>query len=156
VLIIITSPSPCSSSFKVPQGQDCEITIQGTRPGIDSAKRMLIDIIQMGSNHPYAGGEGAASVVSQQGMIQQQPTGMYAPPTGGVAYMQPQYMPQPSYPYPMYAPMQYPQYPGYVGVAPMVNTNPPVTWKSAFAPDGQPYYYNDRGETTWEKPAGFL
>jgi len=45
----------------VPPGRDCEITILGSRPGIDIAKRILMDIIQMGSNHPYAGGEGAAS-----------------------------------------------------------------------------------------------
>lgn len=28
--------------------------------------------------------------------------------------------------------------------------------KSAIASDGQPYYYNDKGETTWDKPPGFL
>lgn len=33
---------------------------------------------------------------------------------------------------------------------------PPVSdWKSASAPDGQVYYYNERtGETTWNKPPG--
>jgi hypothetical protein len=29
-------------------------------------------------------------------------------------------------------------------------------WKSATAPDGQVYYYNERtGETQWEKPMGY-
>lgn len=42
----------------VPQGRDCEITIKGTRKGIDQAKKMLNDIISMGPNHPYAGGRG--------------------------------------------------------------------------------------------------
>ena len=40
----------------VPQGQDCQITLRGSREGIEMAKRMLQDIIELGSNHPYAGG----------------------------------------------------------------------------------------------------
>jgi len=43
---------------EVPHGQDCEITIKGSRQGIDTAKQMLTEIIQMGPNHPYAGGGG--------------------------------------------------------------------------------------------------
>jgi hypothetical protein len=32
---------------------------------------------------------------------------------------------------------------------------PVSDWKSATAPDGQVYYYNERtGETTWQKPHG--
>ena len=42
----------------VPPGQDCEITLRGTRAGIESAKKMLNDVIQMGPAHPYAGGGG--------------------------------------------------------------------------------------------------
>jgi len=42
----------------VPPGQDCEITIKGSRQGIESVKRMLSDIIELGPNHPYAGGGG--------------------------------------------------------------------------------------------------
>lgn len=40
----------------VPAGQDCQISIKGSRRGIDSAKQMLREIIDMGPNHPYAGG----------------------------------------------------------------------------------------------------
>jgi len=42
----------------VPPGQDCEVTLKGTRQGIESAKQMLNEIIEMGPNHPYAGGQG--------------------------------------------------------------------------------------------------
>lgn len=42
----------------VQPGHDCEITIKGPRQGVESAKQMLTDIIQMGPNHPYAGGGG--------------------------------------------------------------------------------------------------
>jgi len=45
----------------VPPGQDCEVTLKGSRQGIDTAKRMLTDIIEQGPNHPYAGGGGGAS-----------------------------------------------------------------------------------------------
>jgi len=40
----------------VPPGQDCQITIRGARQGIENTKRMLMEIIEMGPNHPYAGG----------------------------------------------------------------------------------------------------
>lgn len=49
----------------VPPGQDCDITIKGPRQGIESAKKMLIEIIEMGPNHPHAGGGGSG--VSRQG-----------------------------------------------------------------------------------------
>ena len=42
----------------VPHGQDCEITIKGSRQGIENVKQMLREIIEMGPNHPYAGGQG--------------------------------------------------------------------------------------------------
>lgn len=42
----------------VSPGQDCEITIKGSRQGIESVKQMLREIIEMGPNHPYAGGQG--------------------------------------------------------------------------------------------------
>ena len=28
-------------------------------------------------------------------------------------------------------------------------------WKETTAPDGRTYYFNDKGETSWEKPPGF-
>jgi far upstream element-binding protein len=40
----------------VPLGQDCEVSIKGSRQGIELAKQMLREIIDMGPNHPYAGG----------------------------------------------------------------------------------------------------
>ena len=40
----------------VPPGRDCEITIRGTRQGIEMVKQMLREIIEIGPNHPYAGG----------------------------------------------------------------------------------------------------
>jgi rRNA processing protein Krr1/Pno1 len=40
----------------VPAGQDCQISLKGSRRGIDMAKQMLREIIDLGPNHPYAGG----------------------------------------------------------------------------------------------------
>jgi far upstream element-binding protein len=45
----------------VPPGQDCEISIKGSRQGIEMAKGMLRDIIEMGPDHPYAGGTGGGA-----------------------------------------------------------------------------------------------
>ena len=42
----------------VPHGRDCEISLRGSRQGIDMAKNMLREIIETGPNHPYAGGGG--------------------------------------------------------------------------------------------------
>jgi predicted RNA-binding protein YlqC (UPF0109 family) len=42
----------------VPPGRDCEITIRGARQGIEMVKQMLREIIEIGPNHPYAGGGG--------------------------------------------------------------------------------------------------
>jgi hypothetical protein len=39
----------------VAPGQDCEITMRGARQGIDMAKQMLQEIIEIGPNHPYQG-----------------------------------------------------------------------------------------------------
>jgi rRNA processing protein Krr1/Pno1 len=43
----------------VPPGQECEITIKGPRQGIESAKAMIQEIIEVGPQHPYAGGTDA-------------------------------------------------------------------------------------------------
>jgi rRNA processing protein Krr1/Pno1 len=40
----------------VPPGQECEISIRGSRQGVEMAKQMLREIIEIGPNHPYAGG----------------------------------------------------------------------------------------------------
>jgi rRNA processing protein Krr1/Pno1 len=46
---------------QVPAGQDCEIRIRGSPQGIEMAKQMLREIIEVGPAHPYAGGAGGAS-----------------------------------------------------------------------------------------------
>lgn len=61
----------------VPQGRDCEITIKGSRKGIERAKQMLNDIISMGPNHPYAGGQGGGN------------TGYSSQQYGGTSYSNP-------------------------------------------------------------------
>ena len=48
----------------VPAGQDCQISIKGSRSGIEMAKQMLREIIEMGPNHPYAGGRELATLMS--------------------------------------------------------------------------------------------
>jgi far upstream element-binding protein len=45
----------------VPPGSDCIITIKGFRQSIEMAKQMLREIIEMGPDHPYAGGGGRKS-----------------------------------------------------------------------------------------------
>lgn len=142
----------------VPQGQDCQITLRGSREGIEMAKRMLQDIIELGSNHPYAGGHGQFGV-GQQGADQgyQQPAygyghpgqhpQMYAQQPYGMAPMQ--YGGQPGYSQPQTYPTQ--QY----GVPHGAPQAPPSPWKAATAADGQVYYYNQiTQETQWDRPAG--
>lgn len=41
---------------QVPVGMDCQISMKGSRQGIDTAKQMVQEIIELGSQHPYAGG----------------------------------------------------------------------------------------------------
>jgi len=55
--------SGCSIHLNDAQmGQDCQIIIKGTREGIEMAKKMFRDIVEMGSNHPYAGGRELSSL----------------------------------------------------------------------------------------------
>jgi hypothetical protein len=78
----------------VPPGKDCEITVKGTRQGIDMAKAMIQEIIEVGPHHPYAGGMenyGTKNVGGYHG-------GSYAP-------QHPQHQPQPQ----QYNPYQQPQ-----------------------------------------------
>mmetsp|Transcript_401 Transcript_401/g.656 ORF Transcript_401/g.656 Transcript_401/m.656 type:complete len:634 (-) Transcript_401:1443-3344(-) len=144
----------------VPPGRDCEITIRGTRQGIEMAKQMLREIIEIGPNHPYAGGQSYGGGYQQggYGMQQQQPYGYgrYDQQQAyGQAYGQSsgyQGGGPPAQQYAQAAPYQAPPQAPY-GVPPAA---PPVSeWKTATAPDGQVYYYNERsGETTWQKPPG--
>lgn len=174
----------------VPPGQDCEITLKGTRSAIEAAKQMIKDIIEMGPQHPYAGGADTYGT-SAAGSYQPAPVMQSAPQSFGFqqgfdqTYGQPTYNPpstyiqapygQPSMPtqtYPGYNSQQQ-QYPIYaqqpmtavqtyqpqIPIPPQQPKAPPPTqpspWKTATAPDGQIYYYNERtGGTQWEKPAG--
>lgn len=56
----IQKRSGCNIQIKqnVPAGQDCVVNVRGSRQDIENAREMLIDIIEMGSSHPYAGGNG--------------------------------------------------------------------------------------------------
>ena len=167
----------------VPPGQDCEITIKGSRQGIDSVKRMLSDIIQMGPNHPYAGGGGSrqqggysqptGTYGQQQGYYNnqytQQPQTHYAVqpqpqygqpqqqqvPVYGNAYQQQPYVYQQQQPYGQQQQYGQPQPYGQPPPPQQYGYQQPSPWKTATAPDGQTYYYNEKtGATTWEKPAG--
>jgi rRNA processing protein Krr1/Pno1 len=75
----------------VPMGQDCEVHIKGVRQGVENAKQMLNEIIQMGPNHPYAGGRGGGSGGSSGGGgygQQQGGGGGYGQQQGGGGYGQ--------------------------------------------------------------------
>jgi len=173
----------------VSPGQDCEITIKGPRSGIESAKSMLNEIIQMGPNHPYAGGGGSGGGGDQskryggfqqggygQQSYGQQPAGQHYGHAGGygqqAAYG---YGQQQQQAYGQQATQQYGQQPNpnpyqqnyaqygqqaQAGQASGMMPNGGMAqampqWKTATAPDGQTYYYNEKtGETSWDKPMG--
>jgi KH domain/WW domain len=103
----------------VPPGQDCEITLRGTRQSIELAKSMIGEIQTLGPNHPYAGGNGG------------QPSDPYAG-AGYTGYDQSQgyggYQQQPP------QPVQ-PQYGGYGGYGQQPNQPAPGLMS---APYGQP------------------
>mmetsp|Transcript_22500 Transcript_22500/g.31726 ORF Transcript_22500/g.31726 Transcript_22500/m.31726 type:complete len:628 (-) Transcript_22500:732-2615(-) len=173
----------------VPPGYDCQITLKGPRQGIESAKMMLTDIIQMGPNHPYAGGGGAGAgaggsssngvggglgvavggggndMMHNNGYRQHGGYGQqhqyhqpaihhhgqpgYGQQGYGQTYGQPHF--QQGQPYHQ----QYGGYPPQPLPGMPVNMNQQPMWKTATAPDGQTYYYNEKtGETSWEKPPG--
>lgn len=140
----------------VPPGQDCEISIRGSRQGIEMAKQMLREIIEIGPNHPYAGGNGGGyGGYGQQNQnnygYQQQQQASY----GHQGYGQSAYGHQGGYQTQAYQQPQTAQYQGSYGAPNVPAPPPPSLWKSATAPDGQIYYYNERtGETQWEKPIG--
>lgn len=152
---------------QVPAGMDCQISLKGSRQGIDTAKQMIQEIIELGSQHPYAGGHGAKNQYGglqgyqqqsyNQGAYANQAYGQGAYPT--LAQQQPysqQYgMPQQQYygGQPMYQQQQpYQAQPAYGGVAMPPAASP---WRTATSADGQIYYYNSiTNETSWDKPPG--
>ncbi|CAJ1966673.1 unnamed protein product [Cylindrotheca closterium] len=145
----------------VAPGQDCEITIKGSRQGIEMAKQMLREIIEIGPNHPYAGGNYFAGGQQQGGYgggYQQQSQGGYQQGYGqGGSYGQQQGYQAGGYggyQASAYGQPQASPYASYGG-APQAAAPVVSDWKSATAPDGQVYYYNQRtGETQWNKPIG--
>ena len=167
----------------VAPGQDCVITINGPSHGVDVAKGMLQDIIEMGPIHPYAGGS-----VDHQQQQQQQNGGGY-----GYGYQQPAYgqppggygQPPSGYGQPPggygQPPSGYGQPPGGYGQPPGGYAQPPSGYgqppggyaqppmdslpyppppaasggQTATSPDGETYYYSSKtGKTSWDKPPG--
>jgi len=144
----------------VPAGHDCQISIKGSRDGIEMAKGMLQDIVELGSNHPYAGGHGQFGrhqQGGQQGYQQSSYTSSYGSQGQSQVYSQQQYgMPQQQYGgQPMYQQQQPYQQQGQYGMQPGVPQAQQSPWRAATAADGQIYYYNQiTQETQWERPAG--
>jgi far upstream element-binding protein len=162
----------------VAPGQDCEISLKGTRQAIEMAKAMIQEIIDVGPQHPYAGGMDSYSGPASGGgggggyhgayAQQQYPPYQQQQQQQGyeqAAYGQAAYMPQGGgYGQPPLQVMgggyghqqpQHSQYGGYLAPHQPVAPLPVSAWKAATAPDGQIYYYNERtGETQWDKPAG--
>jgi rRNA processing protein Krr1/Pno1 len=151
---------------QVPMGMDCQISIKGSRQGIDTAKQMIQEIIELGSQHPYAGGHGSRNQYGGQQAYQQQTynQGGYAnqaysgysnPAQQPQSYNQQYGMPQQQYygAQPMYQQQPYQAaQPAYGAVA-----SPPAAspWRTATSADGQMYYYNSlTNETSWDKPPG--
>jgi len=159
---------------EVPHGQDCEISIKGSRQGIEIVKTMLREIIEMGPNHPYAGGAGApqtnyaATVVAgyqQSGYSQAPPMQAYpyqqaaaqpspyggaygyaAPPYQAAPYGQPDMAAYGQVPSQPYGMPAYQQLPQQYAQPPMQQAPPPpaAVWRAANTVDGQTYYYNEK------------
>mmetsp|Transcript_3623 Transcript_3623/g.5391 ORF Transcript_3623/g.5391 Transcript_3623/m.5391 type:complete len:593 (-) Transcript_3623:758-2536(-) len=155
----------------VPQGQDCQITVKGSRQGIELAKQMLKEVIEMGPGHSYAGGRQQQSYGQQQQYAPQQqvayPQQAAAASTGYAQhyqqYQQQAYGQQAAVAYGQQQPQQqYTQaaYGAYSAASLYPMAGPSVVvqesqWKTATAGDGQVYYYNEKtGESQWEKPPG--
>lgn len=150
----------------VPPGQDCLITIRGSRQAIDTAKTMLTQIVEMGPDHPYQGahgsrfqqqgdsrggppgnGYGGQQQYYQQYQSQQAAAayGSYGQAPQGYQQFQAQPYAQQAYPTSQYG-AQPP--PSQGGSGPSTSV-----WKTATASDGQVYYYNtETGATQWDKP----
>ena len=127
----------------VPAGQDCEITIKGPRHGIESVKKMLSDIIELGPNHPYAGGGGSRQQGGGYGQ-QQNTYGQYGHHQQQLQQQQNAYgqygQPQPSYgiqPQQQYGQPQLQQPPVYGGYQPQQQ---------------QPYGYQAPQQYTQQQP----
>lgn len=144
---------------EVPQGHDCQITIKGPRESVDNAKQMLTEIIQMGPNHPYAGGGGYPPHQCGQQLQQLAPQQQMSHEYFQSAYGQQPYPPAYGQSHPHQTGMKYTQPPGgYLqhsvsGIPGDINQESP--WKAAIAPNGQTYYYNSNtGETSWQRQPG--
>ncbi len=131
----------------VPPGQDCEITIKGTRQGIDSVKRMLTDIIELGPNHPYAGGGGNGG--RQQGGYGQQMNSYAQQQQGYYAQPQQNYAQQPQYG--IQAQQQY----GNVQPQPQQQQVPVYGGAYQQQPQTQPYAYQQPPQQYGQQPYGY-
>jgi len=155
-----------------PAGENCQITITGSRQGVDTAKRMLYEIIETGANHPYAGGSSQGGQlgnaqgrhqsfeqqpyhqmsVANQSYQQQGNSHRYDGGSQQQNLRQSTYQPQP------YQSQPYQSHHGYRHA--LQNDAPApggqaYPWRSASAGDGQIYYYNQiTQETQWDRPAG--
>lgn len=144
----------------VPAGLDCQISIKGSRRGIQMAKLMLQEIIELGPNHPYAGGRGQFSRIQERGHQGHQQ------PYQQTGYVNQGYQASPQYSHQQYglpqaqygAQQQHPPHPIQDQHYGIPNTPAqPFPWRAATAADGQVYYYNQiTQETQWERPAGML
>eukprot|EP00571_Detonula_confervacea_P016774 CAMPEP_0172298140 /NCGR_PEP_ID=MMETSP1058-20130122/920_1 /TAXON_ID=83371 /ORGANISM="Detonula confervacea, Strain CCMP 353" /LENGTH=599 /DNA_ID=CAMNT_0013007383 /DNA_START=32 /DNA_END=1831 /DNA_ORIENTATION=+ len=142
----------------VPTGQDCQVSIKGSRQGIEMAKQMLQEIIELGPNHPYAGGHGQFGNIQGGQQSYQQQSYRYADQGyQPQVYSHRQYaLPQQQFGgQPVY--QQQPQQGHQYGV--QLDAHIPVgqasPWRAASAADGQIYYYNQMTqETQWDRPSG--
>lgn len=147
----------------VPTGQDCQVSIKGSRQGIDMAKQMLQEIIELGPNHPYAGGHGQyGSAQGVQQSYQQQSHHQfnfayqqYQPPGHPhrlYGRLQPQFGEQSVYTQP-YHPRE--NHPNGIQLDAHIPAGQAYPWRAASAADGQIYYYNQiTQETQWDRPTG--
>jgi len=111
----------------VPPGHDCQITLRGARIGIEHAKQMLNEIIDLGPNHPYAGGRGGSQHNPQQDQSQGHTNQNNAPPN--------QYYPQQQR-----QPQNYAYYPNNQ----YQNAPPPYQQQQSYAPPPQQQTYTNQ------------
>ena len=162
-------------------GQDCPVSIKGSRQGIEMVKKMLQDIIEMGHMHPYAGGRKCQPLESWANLkfltaISFLPDGGhqnsgfgggggqgYGQMNQGFHNQQPNQfgggMAQPQQQFGGFQQQQTfqggQQSFGYN--QPQQPPGPPLMnpWRTATAADGSIYYYNSiTFETTWDCPPG--
>ena len=120
-------------------GEECEVVIQGNHAGIEMAKEMIREIIEKGSKHSFAGGEGAADASFLNAY--------------NVSYVQ-GFVPHHAFE----SQVRYPYPTAYQHGAPGQLYQPAPqsirsAWQTLTTPDGQTYYFNSlTGHSQWNKP----